>query len=78
MNPIDWGAVLDNLYDHLRDLQKMERQCDPEDEKNNPYMWSIFSFQEMIGCVEQNNYTEAYRLITEEFGEGYLDDFRYK
>ena len=36
MNPIDWGTVLDNLYDHLRDLQKMERQCDPEDEKNNP------------------------------------------
>ena len=78
MNPIDWGAVLDNLYDHLRDLQKMERQCDPEDEKNNPYMWRIFSFQEMIGCVEQHNYTEAYRLIAEEFGEGYFDDFRYR
>ena len=49
MKYIDWDAVFDNLYDHLRDLQRMERQCDPEDEKNNPYMWDIFSFQEMIG-----------------------------
>ena len=78
MKEIDWTAVLDNLYEHLWDLQRLERQCDPEDEKNNPYMWCIFSFQEMIGCVEQNNYTEAYRLITEEFGEGYFDDFRYR
>ena len=75
MKNIDCTAVLDNLYDHLRDLQRMERQCDPEDEKNNPYMWDIFSFQEMIGCIEQENYAEAYRLIKEEFGEGYFDDF---
>jgi hypothetical protein len=72
---IDWDAVLDNLYDHLRDLQRMERQCDPEDEKNNPYMWDIFSFQEMIGCIERNQYKEAYQLIKEEFDEGYFDDF---
>ena len=75
MKNIGWDAVLDNLYDHLRDLQRMERQCDPEDEKNNPYMWGIFSFQEMIGCIEQENYAEAYRLIKEEFGEGYFDEF---
>lgn len=78
MNPIDWTAVLDNLYEHLWDLQKLERQVEPEDEKNNPYMWRIFSLQEMIGCIEQNNYTEAYRLIAEEFGESYFDDFRYR
>jgi len=77
MNPIDWTAVLDDLYEHLWYLQKLERQCDPDDERN-PYTFPIFDFQEMIGCVEQNNYTEAYRLITEEFGEGYFDDFRYR
>ena len=75
MNPIGWDAVLDNLYDHLRDLQRMERQCDPEDEKNNPYMWDIFSFQEMIGSIERGRYEEAYRLLKEEFGEEYFDDF---
>ncbi len=75
MKNIDWTAVLDDLYDRLRDLQKMERKCDPEDEKNNPYMWDIFSFQEMIGCIEVDDYKEAYRLIAEEFGEGYFDDF---
>ena len=78
MNPIDWTAVLDNLYEHSRDLQKQERQVEPEDEKNNPYMWRIFLLQEMIGCIEQNNYSEAYRLIAEEFGEAYFDDFRYR
>ena len=72
---IDWDSVLDNLYDHLRDLQRMERQCDPEDEKNNPYMWDIFSFQEMIGSIEVYAYKEAYRLRVEEFDEGYFDDF---
>ena len=72
---IDWDAVLDNLYDRLRDLQRMERQCDPEDEKNNPYMWDIFLFQEMIGSIEVYDYKEAYRLIVEEFDEGYFDDF---
>ena len=75
MKDIDWTAVLDDLYDRLRDLQKMERQCDPEDEKNNPYMWDIFLFQEMIGCIEVDDYKEAYRLIAEEFGEAYFDDF---
>jgi hypothetical protein len=38
-------------------------------------MWDIFSFQEMIGCIEVDDYKEAYRLIAEEFGEGYFDDF---
>lgn len=76
MKQIDWDAVLDNLYDHLRDLQRMERQCDPEDEKNNPYMWDIFSFQEMIGSIERDDYEEAYRLLEEEFGEEYFDDFK--
>lgn len=75
MRNIDWDAVLDNLYDHLRDLQRMERQCDLEGEKNNPYMWDIFSFQEMIGCIERDDYEEAYRLLKEEFGEEYFDDF---
>lgn len=75
MKNIDWDAVLDNLYDHLRDLQRMERQCDQEDEKNNPYMWDIFSIQEMIGCIERKDYQEAYERITEGFGEGYFDDF---
>ena len=75
MKNIDWDAVLDNLYDHLRGLQRMERQCDPEDEKNNPYMWAIFLFQEMIGSIEVYDYKEAYRLIVEEFDEGYFDDF---
>ena len=75
MKGIDWYAVLDNLRDHLKDLMRAERALDPDDEKNNPYMWDIFSFQEMIGCIEQENYAEAYRLIKEEFGEGYFDDF---
>ena len=75
MKDIDWTAVLDNLYDHLRDLQRMERKCGPEDEKDNPYMWDIFSSQEMIGSIERDDYEEAYRLLKEEFGEGYFDDF---
>ena len=75
MKNIDWTAVLDNLNEHLHDLMKQERQLDPDDERN-PYTFPIFDFQEMIGSVEQNNYTEAYRLIAEEFGEGYFDDFK--
>lgn len=74
---IDWTAVLDNLYDHLRDLQRLERQCDPDDERN-PYTFPIFDFQEMIGSVEREDYVHAYKLIAEEFGEGYFDDFRYR
>lgn len=74
VNNIDWEAVRGNLYERLWDLQKRERQCDPEDEKNNPYMWDIFSFQEMIGCIERGNYTEAYLLIREELGEGCFDE----
>ena len=75
MKQIDSTAVLDNLYDYLRDLQRMERLCDPEGEKNNPYMWDIFSIQEMIGCIERNDYQEAYERITEGFGESYFDEF---
>ena len=75
MKGIDWYAVLDNLRDHLKDLMRAERSLDPDDEKNNPYMWDIFSIQEMIGCIEQGHYEEAYARIVEEFGEGYFEDF---
>lgn len=75
MKEIDWDAVLEELEDELHEAMKMERQCDPEDEKNNPYMWDIFSIQEMIGCIERDDYKEAYERITEEFGEGYFDEF---
>lgn len=74
MKGVDWTAVLDNLYDHLRDLQRMERQCDPDDERN-PYTFPIFDFQEMIGSIEKEDYAHAYKLISEEFGEGYFDSF---
>lgn len=75
MKNIDWTAVLDNLYEHLHDLMKQERQLDLEDERN-PYTFRIFDFQEMIGSIEKEDYAHAYKLISEEFGEGYFDSFR--
>ena len=53
---------------------KQERQLDPDDERN-PYTFPIFDFQEMIGSIEKEDYAHAYKLISEEFGEGYFDSF---
>ena len=74
MKNIDWTAVLDNLNEHFHDLMKQERQLDPDDERN-PYTFAIFDFQEMIGSIEKEDYAHAYKLISEEFGEGYFDSF---
>lgn len=74
MKEIDWWSVLENQKDYLRDAMKMERQFDPEDERN-PYVFEVFYLQERIGLIEQGHYNEAYRLLKEEYGEEYFDDF---
>ena len=74
MKNIDWDAVLESLKDELREAMKMERQCEPWDERN-PYTFQVFDLQERIGLIEQGRYDEAYQLLKEEYGEEYLDDF---
>lgn len=74
MKNIDWEAVLEDLEDKLRDKMRMERQCDPDDERN-PYTFQTFYLREKIGLIEQGNHEEAYRLLCEEYGEEYFDDF---
>ena len=74
MKEIDWWSVLENQKDYLRDAMKMERQFDPEDERN-PYVFEVFYLQERIGLIEQGDYDQAYQLLEEEYGEGYFDDF---
>lgn len=74
MKEIDWDAVLDELEDELHEAMKMERQCEPWDERN-PYTFKVFDLQERIGLIEQGRYDEAYQLLEEEYGEEYFDDF---
>lgn len=74
MKNIDWEAVLESLENELRDNMRMERQCDPDDERN-PYTFKTFYLREKIGLIEQGNYEEAYRLLCEEYGEEFFDDF---
>lgn len=74
MKEIDWWSVLENQKDYLRDAMKMERQCDPEDERN-PYVFEVFYLKERIGLIEQGCYDEAYQLLKEEYGEEYFEDF---
>ena len=75
MKEIDWWSVLENQKDHLRDAMKMERQCDPDDERN-PYTFQVFDLQERIGLIEQGHYEECYRLLVEEYGEEYFENFK--
>lgn len=75
-NEIDWPAVLQELRSQLREEMKQEAQHNPLDEKNNPHMWRVFEYQEMIGSIEQGNHEEAYRLLSEEYGESFFDDYR--
>ena len=74
MKNIDWDAVLDSLEDELHEAMKMERQFDPEDERN-PYVFEVFYLQERIGLIEQGCYDQAYQLLKEEYGEEYFEDF---
>lgn len=52
MKEIDWEAVLESLEDELRDNMRMERQCDPDDERN-PYTFQTFYLREKIGLIEK-------------------------
>lgn len=74
MKNIDWDAVLDSLEDELHEAMKMERQREPWDERN-PYTFQVFDLQERIGLIEQGHYNEVYRLLEEDWGEEYFDDF---
>lgn len=74
MKEIDWEAVLESLEDELRDNMRMERQCDPDDERN-PYTFQTFYLREKIGLIEQGNQEEAYRLLCEEYGEEFFEEF---
>ena len=74
MKEIDWDAVLEELGDELHEAMKMERKCEPWDERN-PYTFQVFDLQERIGLIEQGRYDEAYRLLEEDWGEGYFDEF---
>ena len=74
MKEIDWDAVLEELEDELHEAMKMERQRELWDERN-PYTFQVFDLQERIGLIEQGRYEEAYRLLEEDWGEEYFDDF---
>lgn len=74
MKRINWTAVLERLKDELRENMRGERACHPDDERN-PYTFPIFYLQEKIGMIEQGNYEEVYRLLVEEYGEEYFEDF---
>lgn len=74
MRKIDWDAVLEELEDELHEAMKMERQCEPWDERN-PYTFQVFDLQERIGLIEQGRYEGAYQLLEEDWGEEYFDNF---
>lgn len=74
MRNIDWDAVFDSLEDELHEAMKMERQCEPWDERN-PYTFQVFDLQERIGLIEQGNYDQAYQLLVGDWGEEFFDDF---
>ena len=74
MKEIDWDAVLEELEYELHEAMKMERQRELWDERN-PYTFQVFDLQERIGLIEQGRNDEAYRLLEEDWGEEYFDDF---
>lgn len=54
MRNIDWEAVLEDLEDELLDKMRMERQCDPDYERN-PYTFQAFYLREKIGSGAQTD-----------------------
>lgn len=74
MKEIDWEAVLEELKYELRQKMGFSLTCYPNDERN-PYAFEIFDLQERIGLIENGDYEEVYRLLVEEWGEDYFDDY---
>lgn len=74
MKQYDWELILEELKEDLKFLMKESMLCDPDDIRN-PYTFRIFDLQEQIGLIEQENYEEAYRLLLDDWGKEYLNDF---
>ena len=71
---INWEAVLEELKYELRQKMRLQRQCDVDDERN-PYDFTIMDLQEQIGLVEREQYEEAYKLLVEEWGEEFFNEY---
>ena len=74
MGRIDWDAVLEDQKEELRDKMKRQRAFDESDERNS-LVFQIFDLQERIGLIENGEYAKAYRLISEEWGDEYFNEF---
>ena len=71
---IKWELVLEELKYELRQKMRLQRQCDVDDERN-PYDFTIMDLQEQIGLVEREQYEEAYKLLVEEWGEEFFNEY---
>lgn len=71
---IDWDAVLEDQKEELRDKMKRQRAFDESDDRNS-LVFQIFDLQERIGLIENGEYAKAYRLISEEWGDEYFNEF---
>ena len=71
---IDWDAVLEDQKEELLDKMKRQRAFDESDDRNS-LVFQIFDLQERVGLIENGDYEKAYRLISEEWGDEYFNEF---
>ena len=75
MKNIDWEAILEDQQSVLREALLKDYAWALEGADSSPYTFLIFDLQERIGAIEQENYEQAYNLLVEEYGNGYIDEF---
>lgn len=72
---INWEKVLEEQQGLLREAMLKDMAWALEGADSSPYTFEIFDLQERIGCIEKEDYLQAYTLLVEEYGEQYFDDF---
>ena len=72
---IDWEKVLDEQNSLLRDAMLKDMAWTLDGADSSPYTFEIFDLQERIGCIEKEDYMQAYSLLMLEYGEQYFEDF---
>ena len=72
---IDWEKVLDEQNSLLRDAMLKDMAWTLDGADSSPYTFEIFDLQERIGCIEKQDYMQAYSLLMLEYGEQYFEDF---
>ena len=72
---IDWEKVLEEQQGLLREAMLKDMAWTLEGADSSPYTFEIFDLQERIGCIEKEDYMQAYSLLVDEYGEQYFEDF---